>query len=797
MLTFELSEKRSKPNTVEFAFHFEPRTSTASLRHGPTTTCRSGCWKTQGTWQKTEEEQGREEEGRRADTCSQLEEFRKRREAAAAQTAGAASREETAAGGAKGEQGGGKALGSGRMGPPPTNPPPIRPPAAPPTNQAPPPPPVASAPAVASGSAIGPPPSARPPASGNKYKRGPPPIGPPPIGPPPSGPPSSAAARPPPPKSASSWVPAPSAPLVHPSKEQQVPWMPTKPVPVEAANKAMAVPDHHDTRADGSDQEFPNKNVRDQQMGVVDTSQQIESLKLLLAEHEKKEADLQEELRDVGHALQAEKDSRKSEQELTSATIAQKDEEITSLQKKCQHYEQQVAAFQGDDTMALLQDELKILKQQLHDAVGAKASQEDQLSKINNEFITMQQEADEMRTLISSLREQVNEKEGTIFRMNEEKNSLIAQIESKQADTKLQSMQEQVKTLQEEKMEYQRLVQEHKKIAETSTAEKQEYLVELEKLIPEVEKARKKNSKLEKELTLMQQHSKEQEIDIERLQAELTARQPSALDETENQPAQEVRERLERYIAQLESELQSLQEKLTDKDTAVLRYARDLQALEEALSGVEQERDTASQTANAQRLELQEQKQFIERLQGQVSDKNQQIAMLQGQVGNADAANHSSGQTGLPSPSNLSEGNAALLKSQLMNMETEMMRLRTERDSLRSELETERSNIADLQIAYRSLASSQQHRESKRAGLSNKKDEDNSTDIEAALLSGGSGDFMPLAGVFRAAPFPMRHPWLVAIAMESDKATVFLHRKPLVRLAIVGYMVAFHLLVLI
>uniref|UniRef100_A0A6U9SEA4 Uncharacterized protein n=1 Tax=Picocystis salinarum TaxID=88271 RepID=A0A6U9SEA4_9CHLO len=742
---------------------------------------------------------------RRADLDAgrrKLEEFRKRREAAAAQTAGAGSKAETASEGAKVERGGDKSLGTGRIGPPPTNPPPIRPPAAPPTNQAPPPPPLASAPAVASGSAIGPPTSVPPPVAGNNHKRGPPPIGPPPmgpppIGPPPSGPPSSTAARPPPSKPASSWVPAPNAPLVHPSKEQQIPWMPTKSVPVEAAKKPTEVADHHETGADGSDQEFPNKSARDQQMEVVDPSQQVESLKNTLAEREKKEVDLREELRDVGHALQAEKDSRMSEQELTRATIAQKDEEIASLQQKCQRFEQLNTAIQGDDTIALLQDELKILKQQLHDTVGAKASQEDQLSKLNDEFIIMQQEADEMRTLVSHLQEQVSEKEGTILRIEEEKNSLIAQVESKQADTKLQSMQEQIKALQEEKLEYQRQVQEHKKVADTTTAEKQEYLVELEKLIPEVERARKKNSKLEKELTLMQQHSREQEIDIERLQAELTARQPSALDETEHQPTQEVRERLEGHIAQLESELQSLQEKLTDKDTSVLRHARDLQALEEAFSGVEQERDAASQTVHAQRQELQEQKQLIEELQGQVSEKNQQIAVLQGQVGNEDAANRSSGQAGLPSPSNLSEGNAALLKSQLMNMETEMMRLRTERDSLRSELETERSNIADLQIAYRSLASSQQNRESKRTSLSNKKDEDNSTDVEAALLSGGGGDFMPLAGVFRAAPFPMRHPWMVAIAMESDKATVFLHRKPLVRLAIVGYMVAFHLLVLI
>lgn len=571
--------------------------------------------------------------------------------------------------------------------------------------------------------------------------------------------------------------------------------MPTKAVPVEPSNKPKEIADPSKSAAGSNDVTEPNKTLQNQSMEVGDLKRQLEEFRTLLAKQNEKETGLEEELQSVRLALHAEQDARRSEQEDSNATLAQKDEEITSLRQKCQQFEQQITVSQEDETVTLLQEELRILKQQLQDSTQSKASQEDQLSKLNDEFATMQREADEMRMRISQLQEQVGEKEATILRVNEERNTLMAQVASKQSDSKLQSMQEQVNALQEEKLEYQHKLQEQTKLAEASAAEKKEYLIELEKLIPEVEKARKKASKMEKELSITQQHSKEQELDIQRLQAELTARQPSALDETEQQSAQEMRRRLEGHIAQLQSELQEVQGSLADKETAVLRYARDLQMLEDALGGAEQERDSANQTVNVQKMELEEQKHRIERLQSQVHEKTQQITVLQSQIGSDGTAGRGSGQSGLPSPSSLSEGNAALLKSQLMNMETEMMRLRTERDSLRSELETERSNVADLQIAYRSIASSHQNRESKRSGLSNKKDEDNSTDIEAALLSGGGGDFMPLAGVFRAAPFPMRHPWMVAVAMESDKATVFLHRKPLVRLAIVGYMVVFHLLV--
>ena len=79
--------------------------------------------------------------------------------------------------------------------------------------------------------------------------------------------------------------------------------------------------------------------------------------------------------------------------------------------------------------------------------------------------------------------------------------------------------------------------------------------------------------------------------------------------------------------------------------------------------------------------------------------------------------------------------------------------------------------------------------------MSNKKDED-SFDIEAAMLTGGAGGFQPIAGLMRGAPRALQLPPCVSLAEMADSWTVIMHTKPQLRLALIVYLALLHALFL-
>jgi hypothetical protein len=81
----------------------------------------------------------------------------------------------------------------------------------------------------------------------------------------------------------------------------------------------------------------------------------------------------------------------------------------------------------------------------------------------------------------------------------------------------------------------------------------------------------------------------------------------------------------------------------------------------------------------------------------------------------------------------------------------------------------------------------------------NKKNEDVGVDIEGAILSGGGGgeNFAPLLGRVKsmgAAAPALRSPAVLQAAARLDKLSVYLQRRPLVRLALMVYVIIVHLL---
>ncbi len=75
-------------------------------------------------------------------------------------------------------------------------------------------------------------------------------------------------------------------------------------------------------------------------------------------------------------------------------------------------------------------------------------------------------------------------------------------------------------------------------------------------------------------------------------------------------------------------------------------------------------------------------------------------------------------------------------------------------------------------------------------------DEDDSFDIEAAMLSGGSGGFMPLSGMLRGMQ-PTRAAMCVPAAHLLDRLQVALDQRPIARLAFYAYVLVLHVFIFV
>ena len=158
-----------------------------------------------------------------------------------------------------------------------------------------------------------------------------------------------------------------------------------------------------------------------------------------------------------------------------------------------------------------------------------------------------------------------------------------------------------------------------------------------------------------------------------------------------------------------------------------------------------------------------------------------------------------------PSCSHASAGTASAqlhdLQQQLSDRDRRLAGAQAEVATLRSQLGGEQQRIHDLEEAL------QQHVRERRASgqpadlvrtLTNKKNEDDAYDVEAAVLTGGgSGGFQPLAGMFRGAPMPLSLKPFVAAAHQTDRLSVMLDRRPAARAGVLMYVVLLHMCVAI
>lgn len=84
------------------------------------------------------------------------------------------------------------------------------------------------------------------------------------------------------------------------------------------------------------------------------------------------------------------------------------------------------------------------------------------------------------------------------------------------------------------------------------------------------------------------------------------------------------------------------------------------------------------------------------------------------------------------------------------------------------------------------------------ATMSNKKDEDDGYDLEAAMLSGGGANFMPLVGAIRGSVLPCaKVQGCLTAANALDRLSIMLDQQPLLRMVLVLYVLLLHVAVIV
>jgi chromosome segregation ATPase len=119
-----------------------------------------------------------------------------------------------------------------------------------------------------------------------------------------------------------------------------------------------------------------------------------------------------------------------------------------------------------------------------------------------------------------------------------------------------------------------------------------------------------------------------------------------------------------------------------------------------------------------------------------------------------------------------------------------------EANNLRQQLVLAQKQIEQLQ----GLLSDARVNKASTGSFTNKKNEDFAeTDIEGAVLTGGSYSFVPLQGQLKAATNvpALQHPIALEVASNFDRASVYLQRRPLHRLALAVYILILHLLLVL
>ena len=373
--------------------------------------------------------------------------------------------------------------------------------------------------------------------------------------------------------------------------------------------------------------------------------------------------------------------------------------------------------------------------------------------------------------------------------------SLMSEIDklntvSMQKDGELQMLSQQLNEAQEQAKSLEANLIEATNAAEEAITQKEDATGELQSLVEQTESllSQKESLEVEKEalqgqidsLLKAQDHQFDKEGEITSLQGALDsqkAKEQSLLNEIER--LKHVEDSYEAQVMELENrseqaelrakEYQIALESSRSEFSAASSQLKNLQKSLEDLQAQVDESQTASQ-GEASNHALREENSS---LKGELASLRAQLNAVSSELQTLQHTQNSGSQ------------------EHLRNREQQFNTLKAELQDALNQLELERRRVTQLEgfINSRHSASS--------PTIGNKKNEDESDDMEAAALAGGTA-FKPLVGLVRSlpAPFGSNVP-LANAARKVDKAAIALDARPHLRALLILYIVLVHILMLV
>ena len=271
-------------------------------------------------------------------------------------------------------------------------------------------------------------------------------------------------------------------------------------------------------------------------------------------------------------------------------------------------------------------------------------------------------------------------------------------------------------------------------------------------------------------------------------------------------------EQLQSEVLQLRTKLQEMAH-LDENYTASVNEVQALQTLVESLRGenlqlVSQSKDQTELTESV----LNEKDQYLAELEDLLA-VNEKLKEEQRVLQSEFESLRSSAQPGKPDDGEALElkamnddlrgKNQSLLaetdslRDQIYEINKQVEQLVSEQSQERQEREALEQNYAQLQARYVEANESLIKSPQQRGQFTNKKNEDDMYDVEAALVSGGSSGFMPMVGLFRSLPSLLQLRIFILVAQAVDKVTIAVHTKPGTRLGFWLYTLILHLYVIL
>ena len=282
-------------------------------------------------------------------------------------------------------------------------------------------------------------------------------------------------------------------------------------------------------------------------------------------------------------------------------------------------------------------------------------------------------------------------------------------------------------------------------------------------------------------------------LKLQSLEAELLALSTSSAEEKEALAAENVR-----LANKLDENRLVLEEAEKEKEVFVGECERALQANEEherMMAEIKQRLRDAESKAESTASELSALKASNESNQATLDAEKRATEALEA----LDKARQDASRAQAASESQSRE-----LQAKIASLESALQTQRAmppppsvsnETASLRQQLDMANKQIEQLQSLLSDARASQNT-----SSFTNKKNEDFSeTDIEGAVLTGGSYAFVPLQGHLKsAASAPaLQHPIALEIAANFDRASVYLQRRPFMRLGLTMYLILLHLWIIL